>query len=147
VNALCTSFGLRPRRIARSWIARLSACIVAMALILAGSPAVAMPEIAHADATASARSAHCGPVSAEAHAVHSHDAAHSHDAVHSGDGMHSRTGAHPCCTSVCACVHACAPAPIVEAGSRFEAAGQAFRCAIASTPAAIDAPLLRPPIL
>jgi hypothetical protein len=136
VNALCTSFGLRPRRMARSWAVRLSSCIVAIALILAGSPALAMPSAARADASADAHPAHCaGSASTHLHDAHAHGGKHSHDT------------AHACCTSACPCIHACALASVAQAAADVDATGEPFRFAIAKTHASMAAPLLRPPIL
>jgi hypothetical protein len=113
---------------------RLSACIVAIALILAGSPALAMPSAARADA--SAHPAHCaGSASMHLHDAHAHGGKHSHDT------------AHACCTSACPCIHACALASVAQAAADVDATGQPFRFAIAKAHASMAAPLLRPPIL
>jgi hypothetical protein len=126
VNALCTSFGLRPRRIARSWVARACVCIVALAMTLAGSPAVAAPSVRHADMAAIAHSSHCAASSA----MH----ARSHDAALS------------CCTTLCPCVQTCALTPAMDARMRVAAAGESFRACVAHPHASIATPLLRPPI-
>jgi hypothetical protein len=129
VNALCTSFRLRPRRIARSWAARASACIVALALILAGALALAMPGASRADSAASPHSAHCA----------GHAPAHAPDA-------HRRDAEHSCCTNACSCVHACMPVPIADGAMRVPFTGEAFRACVARAHASVEAPLLRPPI-
>ncbi|HVV97582.1 MAG TPA: hypothetical protein VHC92_10630 [Rhodanobacteraceae bacterium] len=130
MNALCTSFGLRPRRIARSWRAKATAFIVALALVLAGFPAAAMPSVAHGHPAASAHSPHCAGHSG----MPAHDATHAHDA------------AHACCANACACAHASALTPVAYAWMRVASVGHAFRFSAAGERGSTTPPPLRPPI-
>jgi len=134
VNLLCTSFPLDLRRIARSRAARMLACALALLLAVTNVMAAAMPLSEHGtpggegpQAALSQSHAHCSDHGAAVSHV-------SHDA-HPGHGADC-----PCCGKACACMHACDGLVLAMPSARI------FAIAPPRDGAAIETPLLRPPI-
>jgi hypothetical protein len=141
VNVLFTSFPLDLRRIARSRAARVLACALALVLAATNVMAAAMPLGDHA--------AHAGKhentsVSAPAHA---HCADHGTARAPSAHESHPGHGADcPCCGKACACMHACDRLVLAMPPALALPSARIFAIAPPRTGAAIEAPLLRPPI-
>jgi hypothetical protein len=138
VNVLCTSFLLDPRRIARSRAARMLACALALLLAVTNVMAAAMPLSEHGtqggkDAPAAVSHAHCSD----------HGAAISHPshASHPGHGADC-----PCCGKACACMHACDGLVLAMPPALSMPSTRIFAIAPPRDGAAIETPLLRPPI-
>ena len=131
---LCTSFPFDPRRIARSRAARVLVCALALLLAATNVMAAAMPFAAHAATHAEATShAHC---SDDAAAV-----------AHANPDSHRAHGADcPCCGKACACMHACDTLVLAMPAALAIVSARLFAVAPPRDGAAIEAPLLRPPI-
>jgi hypothetical protein len=141
VSALCTSFPFDLRRIARSRAARALVCVLALVLAATNVMAAAMPvhdaaATAAKDASASASHAsraHCAGDEAPASRVSR--------AVHPGHGADC-----PCCGKACACMHACDGLVLAMPAALSVPTLRTFAAPSYRGGAAIEAPLLRPPI-
>jgi hypothetical protein len=101
VNALCTSFPLDLRRIARSRAARVLVCVLALVLAATNAMAAAMPLVDGA--------AHGGKAAivAAPHESHARCSGHEEAASHASHARHHAHGTDcPCCGNTCACMHA-----------------------------------------
>jgi ABC-type nickel/cobalt efflux system permease component RcnA len=140
VNVLCTSFPLDLRRIARSRAARMLVCALALLLAVTNVMAAAMPLSEHgthggkdAQAAVSQSHAHCSDHGAPASPA-SHDSHHGHGAD------------CPCCGKACACMHACDGLVLAMPPALSMPSTRIFAIAPPRDGAAIETPLLRPPI-
>jgi hypothetical protein len=139
VNVLCTSFPRRLRRIARSRVARIIVCVLALALTAANIASAAMPPMSMAAAA---------PAAAMATSHHT-PAKHCAD-----DGASVARTTHPghgadcaCCIGKsCACAHACDLPDLAAAPSPAKPSTRIFAVSPARVYSAIEARPLRPPI-
>jgi hypothetical protein len=135
VNLLCTSFPLDLRRIARSRAARALACVLAVMLAVTNVMAAAMPLAPHA--------AHA----AVAHEPKAHCEEHGAATVQAARHAHPGHGADcPCCGKACACMHACDGLVLAMPPALSLPSTRLFAIAPPRDGAAIQTPLLRPPI-
>ena len=138
VNLPFTSFPLDLRRIARSRAARVLVCALALLLAVTNVMAAAMPLTAHAESGAHASVSH----ESRAHCADQGDAiSHTRHAPHPGHGADC-----PCCGKACACMHACDTLVLAMPPALAMLATRVFAIAPPRDGAAIEAPLLRPPI-
>lgn len=135
MNVLCTSFPLDLRRIARSRAARLLVCGLALLLAVTNVMAAAMPLTAH------------GGEAAEAHTSQAHCTDHGAAVSHAPHHSHPSHGADsPCCGKACACMHACDGLVLAMPPALSMPSARIFAIAPPRDGAAIETPLLRPPI-
>jgi hypothetical protein len=134
VSVLCTSFPFSLRRIARSRAARVLVCALALLLAATNVMAAAMPVAAHdaRPAEASASHAHCEQNAAVSHVKHESHRGHGADC--------------PCCGKACACMHACDTLALAMPPALSIPSTSVFVTAPPRGGAAVEAPLLRPPI-
>lgn len=135
MNVLCTSFPFDLRRIARSRAARVLVCALALLLVATNAMAAAMPFAAHAGkhAEAAVSHAHCGDQAVATSSI-------KHES-HPGHGADC-----PCCGKACACMHACDTLVLAMPPALAVPSTRVFAIAPPRGGAAIEAPLLRPPI-
>ncbi len=135
MNVLCTSFPLDLRRIARSRAARALACVLGVMLAVTNVVAAAMPLVPHAThaAVAHESKAHC-----EEHGAATGQTAHD---AHPGHGADC-----PCCGKACACMHACDGLVLAMPPALSLLSTRMFAIDPPRDGAAIETPLLRPPI-
>jgi ABC-type nickel/cobalt efflux system permease component RcnA len=135
VNVLCTSFPLDLRRMARSRAARALVRALALLLAVTNVMAAAMPLAAH------------GGNAAATHESQAHCSDHGAAAAHAAHHSHPGHGADcPCCGKACACMHACDGLVLAMPPALSMPSARIFAIAPPSDGAAIQTPLLRPPI-
>jgi hypothetical protein len=141
VSALCTSFPLDPRRIARSRAARVLVCVLALVLVATNGMAAAMPLV---DAATHGGN---GANVVAPHESHAHCASHDRSASHPSHAQHPGHGAGcPCCEDACACMHACVGLVLAMPPALALPSARVFAFAPPGDGASVEAPLLRPPI-
>jgi len=131
---LCTSFPLDLRRIARSRAARVLVCALALLLAVTNAIAAAMPITAHdgEHARATLSHAHCSDQDAAPHVKHESHPGHGADC--------------PCCGKACTCMPACDALVLAMPPALPIPSARVFAIEPPRDGAAIEAPLLRPPI-
>lgn len=150
VSLLCTSFPLDLRRIARSRVARALVWTLALALSLTNTAMAAMPMAPLAGGAMHATASH--PASHDAHcaghamsaAMHAHCVGHTPAAVHAA---HAGDGCGCCIGKTCACVHIFDVPSVTASFARVAPTATPSSVLPPRPYAAIEAPLLRPPIV
>jgi len=136
-----SSFPLDLRRIARSRGARLLVCALALLLAATNVMAAVMPLAGHAVHGPS------GAHSTLPHASRAHCAEHGVTMSHMTQDARPGHGADcPCCGKACACVHACDGLVLAMPTALSMPSTRVFAIAPPRDGAAIETPLLRPPI-
>lgn len=141
VNMLFTSFPLDLRRIARSRAARMLVCALALLLAVTNAMAAAMPlaeRTAHASGSADAAIQHPSQTHCADHGATASPATHETPPGHGADC--------PCCGNACACMHACDALVLAMPPAFVTPSTRIFAIAPPQPGAAVEAPLLRPPI-
>jgi hypothetical protein len=135
VNTLFTSFVPAPRRIARSRLARVLVCVLAIALAWANAFAAAMPV---------GESMPAAPAGSKAPASHAHcadqDMAMPH-AKHAGHGADCACGG-----KACACMHACDALVLAIPSAVAMPVSRGIPLRVANISPSGATPPLRPPI-
>jgi hypothetical protein len=136
VSVLCTSFPFDLRRIAHSRVARVLVCALALLLAATNVMAAAMPLSAHGGkhAETAVSHVHCSDQGAAAAFTAKHDS-------HPGHGADC-----PCCGKACACMHACDALALRMPPALSIPSMRLFAIVPPRDGAAIESPLLRPPI-
>ncbi|HEV7491530.1 MAG TPA: hypothetical protein VGO25_12035 [Rhodanobacteraceae bacterium] len=150
MSLLCTSFPLDLRRIARSRVARLLVWVLALALPFTNTAMAAMPmapvSASGSHATVShpaAHDAHCAG-RAMSVPVHAHCAGLAPTAAHAA---HAGDGCGCCIGKTCACVQIFDVPAVNALFARVAPASRLFSVLPPRPYAAIEARLLRPPIV